>query len=711
MTTRKNTKTNTKKKYNNTKKLLKYYKQRNFTHKSFSYFKDNITSYLTPKELSTLKGKNDIFKHLHLKNKNLRNNKLIKSLLKYNQHYYHHKHNIKKLAKEIQKYYHPKPYIFSDDYDLTIYGRKNKQTGYKQLTTRIGCENFSILDLHKIGKHFPFFSVSRIELSPNNQNMLLTIDFVGSQVYHLFIKNIFTNEYKEVPIPHQKMTLTHNIFGNSFGNSSDTNSSQEAMWLDDDNIIYVSINRYYNDHGVYVFNLTNNTHKLIFKVPHGKFIDLSITSSGLYIVAKISDYNSDAIHLIDMDTLMFNTKPLIEGKFSCRYNYIDHENGLWYLQIQDKENDRIQTTTDFKHFTTLFENNNPYEQILDIVYAKDAFLFTLSTLKGIKLYLLKCKALKLLDESEGDYFSLQNYTPIKNEFTVRREKYTCPYAEQIVNIDKMTITPYKSLNMKPKYHETTRYIHSKLKVTLIYKNTPHNSPCLLRGYGCYGTYEYATESEFYYALLERGFVIAIAHLRGGSEYGYWAYDQGRILNKKNTFVDFIKTADYLVAKGITTRDKLAIYGRSAGGLLISASLNMRPDLCKVALVGVPFVTPLKTLSTFQAPLGIETQSELGDPSDPKVKKYIESYEPLKNIQTNATYPNMFIYTNLNDTLAPYSEGLVYYKTMRELECYKSKQRDISFYLDTRFGHHQGSLLKDKSEHYAILFNYVLRFIN
>lgn len=701
--------TTKKKKYNNTKKLLQLYKKRNFTHKSFSYFKDNISSYLTPKELSSLKEKNDIMNYTHIKNKNLKNKSLIKSLLKYNQHYYHHKHDIKKLAKEIKEYYHPKPYIFSEDYDLTISGKKNKLTGYKQLTAKIGCENISILDLHKIGKHFPFFSASTIELSPNNQNILLTIDFIGSQVYHLFIKNIFTNEYREVKIAHQKMKPTHNMFGNT--SNTDTNSSQEATWLDDDNIIYVSINRYYNDHGVYVFNLINNTHKLIFKVPYGKFIDLNIASSGLYIIAKISDYNSDAIHLIDMDTLTFQTKPLIEAKFSRKYNYIDHENGLWYLQIQDKENDRIQTTTDFKHFTTLFENNNPYEQILDIVYAKDAFLFTLSTLKGIKLYLLKCKTLKLLDESEGDYFSLQNYTAIKNEFTVRREKYTCPYAEQIVDIDKMSITPYKSLNMKPKYHETTHYIHSKLKVTLIYKNTPHHSPCLLRGYGCYGTYEHATESEYYYALLERGFVIAIAHLRGGGEGAFWSYDQGRILNKKNTFIDFIQTADYLVEKGITTRDKLAIFTRSCGGLLSGASLNMRPDLCKVALVGVPFITPLKTLSSYKVPLGLETQSELGDPSNPKVKKYIESYEPLKNIQINATYPNMFIYTNLNDSLVPIREPILYYETMRELECYKTKQRDISFYLDLRFGHTQGSLLKDKSEHYAMLFNYVLRFIH
>ncbi len=658
---------------------------------------------MTPKELSELKGKNEIMNYVHLKNKNLRNKKLIKSLLKYNQHYYHHRHNIQKLAEEIKSYYHSKPYVFSEDYDLKIDGRKGKNTGYKQLSTKIGCHNYSILDLDKIGKHFPFFSVSRIELSPNNQNFLMTIDFIGSQVYHLFIKNIFTNEIREVKIPHQDMKPTHNIFSNT----GDTNSSEEAMWLDDDNIIYVSINKYYNDSGVYVFNLLNNTHKLIFKVPHGKFIDLIISSSGLYIIAKISDYNSDQIHLIDMDTLKFNPKPFIEGKFSKRYNYIDHENGMWYLQIQDKEHDLIQTTTNFKHFTTLFENNSPYEQILDIVYAKDSFLFTLSTLKGIKLYLLKCNTLKLLDQSEEDYFSLQTYTPIKNEFTVRREKYTCPYVEQIVDIDRMSITPAV---MKPKYHEKTLYIHSKLKVTLIYKNKPNKSPCLLRGYGAYGTYEYATESEFYYALLEKGFTIGIAHLRGGGEYGYGGYDQGRMMNKKNTFIDFIQTADFLVSEGITTRDKLAIFGRSAGGLLVSASLNMRPDLCKVALCGVPFINPLETLTTYKTPLGEESISEYGDPTDPKVRKYIESYAPLDNIQTNATYPNMFIYTNLNDSLVPYKEPIGYYKKMKELECYKSGKRDISFYLDLKYGHTQGSSLKDKCEHYSMLFNYVLRFI-
>jgi oligopeptidase B len=143
---------------------------------------------------------------------------------------------------------------------------------------------------------------------------------------------------------------------------------------------------------------------------------------------------------------------------------------------------------------------------------------------------------------------------------------------------------------------------------------------------------------------------------------------------------------------------------------MGACLNMRPDLCHVWLGVVPFVNPIETLTTYKTPLGLESQSELGNPEDPKVRKYIESYAPLNNIQSNGTYPNMFIYTNLNDSLVPYKEPIGYYKKMKELECYKSGKRDISFYLDLRYGHTQSSELSGKCLHYAMLFEYVLRFI-
>jgi protease II len=123
------------------------------------------------------------------------------------------------------------------------------------------------------------------------------------------------------------------------------------------------------------------------------------------------------------------------------------------------------------------------------------------------------------------------------------------------------------------------------------------------------------------------------------------------------------------------------------------------------------MTPLETMATFKTPLGLETRSELGDSTKASVQNYIHSYAPLEHIQKKGLYPNLLIYTNLNDTLVPYTEPLAYYRAMKEVDVYRSGISDLSFYLDVRFGHHQGTLLKDKCDHYGMLFGYILKHLN
>jgi oligopeptidase B len=687
-----------------TKTLKKIYRQRNLTKKSYKYFKDNLTRYLTPDEISKMNHKNELVKYIKPNNINLKFPDILHNLHDYNNYYHNKKKSIHIMSEKIRKGFHSFDFKYSEDSTFLLKGHYNKISSYLQLKTNQQCKDYDILNLHELGKHFPFFQVSKMEISPSNEKMLLSIDFIGSQVYHLFIKNLYSNEIREIKIPKQTMKPTHAVLGGS----SDTNSTQEAIWLDDTRIAYVSIDRYYNDSGVYMYDLNTGRHKLLYKGKHGYFISLVTIDSGLYILIIVSNYNNDEIYVMDTETYVVRKKPILKRSFSVRYPYINHSNGTWILHIQDKGTDKICTSKDLIRFETLYENKNPYEQILELDYGNNTFLFTLSTLKSLKLYILKCGTLKMLQESEIDYFSIEGFTSIKNEFMVYRHKYTCPHKEQIVSSDSLAITP---VTMTPKYTEKEVYIHPHLRVTLIYKDKPtKKSRCLLRGYGAYNTYEHAKYSHQYFPLIEEGFVIAIAHLRGGGEYGYKGYDDGRFTNKKNTFIDFIDTAKFLIKNGYTCKDKLAIWGRSCGGLLITSVLNMCPDLCKVALIGVPFVSPIETMKTYKTPLGIETQSELGDPKKSNVMHYLKSYAPLENIKPDGDYPHMFIYTNLNDTLVPYVEPLEYYNHMKNIEVYKSGKKNISFHIDFRFGHKQGTLLKDRAEHYALLFTYLLEHL-
>jgi oligopeptidase B len=180
------------------------------------------------------------------------------------------------------------------------------------------------------------------------------------------------------------------------------------------------------------------------------------------------------------------------------------------------------------------------------------------------------------------------------------------------------------------------------------------APCLLYGYGSYEISIDPVFSSARLSLLDRGVVFAIAHVRGGGEMGRRWYEDGKFLAKPNTFSDFVACADHLVAQGVTARDRLAIRGGSAGGLLMGAVLNLRPDLCAAAVAEVPFVDVVNTMSDPTIPLTVIEYDEWGDPADPAFHEVMRSYSPYDNVQA-ADYPAMYVTAGLNDPRVQYWE--------------------------------------------------------
>ena len=164
-------------------------------------------------------------------------------------------------------------------------------------------------------------------------------------------------------------------------------------------------------------------------------------------------------------------------------------------------------------------------------------------------------------------------------------------------------------------------------------------------------------------MVDRGVVAAVAHIRGGGELGKAWHDDGRMMRKKNTFTDFIASAEYLVAHGYGSKDRLVIEGRSAGGLLMGAVLNMRPDLFHAALVGVPFVDVINTELDDSLPLTVPEFEEWGNPKEKTAFDYMISYSPYDNIEAK-TYPNMLVRTSFNDSQVMYWEPAKYVAKMR-----------------------------------------------
>jgi oligopeptidase B len=185
----------------------------------------------------------------------------------------------------------------------------------------------------------------------------------------------------------------------------------------------------------------------------------------------------------------------------------------------------------------------------------------------------------------------------------------------------------------------------------------------LTGHGSYG---YAYDINFnsnIFSLVDRGVTFSVAHIRGGGEMGKAWHDAGRMMNKKNTFTDFIASAEYLLAQGYGSKDRLVIEGRSAGGLLMGVVLNMRPDLFHAALVGVPFVDVINTMLDESLPLTVPEFEEWGNPKEKAAFDYMISYSPYDNIEAKA-YPNMLVKTSFNDSQVMYWEPAKYVAKMR-----------------------------------------------
>ena len=210
---------------------------------------------------------------------------------------------------------------------------------------------------------------------------------------------------------------------------------------------------------------------------------------------------------------------------------------------------------------------------------------------------------------------------------------------------------------------------TKIPISIVYKNgftKDGTHPMLLNAYGSYGYSYPVTFSASVLALLDRGFSVAIAHIRGGGDMGKPWHDAGRMMNKKNTFTDFTDSVEYLIAQKYTTKDRLVISGASAGGLLMGAVTNMRPDLFKAVVTKVPFVDVMNTMLDASLPLTVPEYEEWGNPNEKPAFDYMYSYSPYDNLATK-DYPGILVKTSFNDSQVMYWEPAKYVAKLRTLK--------------------------------------------
>jgi oligopeptidase B len=251
---------------------------------------------------------------------------------------------------------------------------------------------------------------------------------------------------------------------------------------------------------------------------------------------------------------------------------------------------------------------------------------------------------------------------------------------------------------------------TKVPISLVYRkglSRDGKNPAMLTGYGSYGAPMFATFSSNRVTLLDRGFVCAIAHIRGGGEMGKKWHDAGKMMAKKNTFTDFIAAAEMLVAERYTGKDRLVIEGGSAGGLLMGAVVNMRPDLFRAVILRVPFVDVINTMLDESLPLTVTEFEEWGNPKVKSEYDYMKSYSPYDNIESK-DYPAMLVKTSFDDSQVMYWEPAKYVARMRTT---RTDKNVLIFKVNMAGGHGGSSGRYDRLHEAAFDDAFVLTELN
>jgi oligopeptidase B len=402
---------------------------------------------------------------------------------------------------------------------------------------------------------------------------------------------------------------------------------------------------------------------------------------------------------------------------------VDHYNGLFYITTnKDAKNFRVVTAPvndpSEKNWKT-FIAHNPKVKIDGLTTF--AHHLVVSEKEGGLGYLrvidMKTGQSHRITTDESDYALFMGANPEYNTTTVRFNYQSMVTPNSVYDYD-MNTHQRKLLKQQevlggydPRKYEAKRIWavardSTKVPVSLVYKKGVKfdgRAPMLLYAYGSYGASMSPTFSSSRLALLDRGVIYALAYIRGGGELGEEWRQQGRMMKKLNTFYDFIDCADYLEKNQYTSTDRLVIQGGSAGGLLMGAVVNMRPDLFKAVVAQVPFVDVMNTMLDASLPLTTSEYIEWGNPNEKAAFDYMIKYSPYDNIAAK-NYPAMLVHVSLNDSQVPYWEGT---KFLAKLRATKTDKNPLLLKANMGAGHGGSSGRYDALRETAFTYSFML----
>ncbi len=542
-----------------------------------------------------------------------------------------------------------------------IYRKKDSLKAREQL----------VLDLNKLAKEFAYFTLGIEAISNNQQYLAYGIDNKGNNVSKLFIKNIDADTIFNHEIIDQVLSL---------------------LWCNDNRSFYYTTPepKTLRSFRVYkhVLGTDIRADELIYEEPDKTYqVSLSRSGSKQYVFMNITKTKSNEVWYWP-DSSIIKPRLFLKRQPNLIYVLNHFEGAEFYIHTNYKaKNYQLMTAPITSKSTGDWNNLIPYHNdvhLEDYHLLKD-FLIIQQTknVEGFVVFINRKTGLTDTLQTGIDFgsiaYSFEDYNyDSSNEIKYTIQNFITPFTTCSYNLyskqKKILETDTILGKYNPANYETKR-LYAKapdgvlVPITISYKKgllLNGKNPLLLEGYGAYGANSFPNFNANNISYLDRGFVLATAHIRGGKELGEDWYENGKLMKKKNTFTDFIACAQYLINEKYTSPKKLAIEGGSAGGLLMGAVLNMRPDLFNCAIASVPFVDVINTMLDESIPLTTFEFEEWGNPKIKADYDYIKSYSPYDNVKAQA-YPNILVTAGYNDAQVGYWEPAKWVSKIREMK--------------------------------------------
>ena len=524
-----------------------------------------------------------------------------------------------------------------------------------------------ILDENKLAEGYDYFAVSGMNVSPDNEWLAFGVDTLSRRFYEVHFKNLKSGDILEQTIP------------NTTGGVAWASDNQTIFYTSKNKVTLLSEKIYRHKMG----SDFRNDELVYTENDETYYIGVSRSKSGEYIIIYNSSTLVSDYHILRADNPDGKFKNFTPRGTAHEYSIDHYQNKFYIVTNWNAKNNSLMETV---------ENATDISQWKEVIaHRDDVHLLGLEIFKDhlvINERKNGLRGLRIINQKTGDDsdidFEEETYTArisVNEEFNtnILRYSYTSmvtPSTTYDYNMDTGEKTLMKQQEIvggydQKAYHSERLYATARdgkrIPISLVYrKDMKSDSPqsLLLYAYGSYGSTRDPGFGSSRLSILDRGFIYAIAHVRGSQIYGRQSYDDGKMLNKKNTFTDFIDAGIHLVNNGYTDSEQMFCEGGSAGGLLIGAVVNLAPELWRGAIAAVPFVDVVTTMLDPSIPLTSNEWDEWGDPRIKKYYDYMLSYSPYDQVRDSA-YPNMLVTSGFFDSQVQYWEPLKYVAKLRD----------------------------------------------